>query len=301
MLVDTSAPRRAKSVVLAMDWSAERAILVLLGECGDQIAANAALAAISETPEAVHQLRVGLRRLRSVERIGRLGFSGNLGDVAEAAKRLGQNAGAVRDLDVARKDLLAPAQAAWPAERGFTHLDNALAERAAFARRALRRTLAGPETQSFLRMMANLPDWSETSTVLTTGVLAERALDAAWSRTVKRAGQIELLDIPARHDLRKALKHMRYTAELLGSLYPEAAVQRWRRPLKAMQETLGDLNDLAAAEELFLGPHAIVPDHPDAHRAVGLLLGRLGERADATWVAAQDLWLDLRTTQPFWR
>jgi CHAD domain-containing protein len=52
------------------------------------------------------------------------------------------------------------------------------------------------------------------------------------------------------HPLRKSLKKVRYSVEFLSSLYHGKPVRRFARPLKALQKTLGRINDAAAAVRL---------------------------------------------------
>ncbi len=51
---------------------------------------------------------------------------------------------------------------------------------------------------------------------------AAAALGKAWKKIAKQAGDVTDLSIEQRHDLRKALKGFRYSAEFLGSLYDKA-------------------------------------------------------------------------------
>jgi CHAD domain-containing protein len=51
-----------------------------------------------------------------------------------------------------------------------------------------------------------------------------------------------------RHELRIAVKRLRYGLDLFGALYAGRKVRAYRQRLVALQEQLGDNNDVVAAE-----------------------------------------------------
>src|SRR5262249_36493669 len=79
------------------------------------------------------------------------------------------------------------------------------------------------------------------------------------SRKVQKRGRAVALDAPpgALHPLRKSAKKLRYGVEFVTSLYPRKDVKRFVKPLKALQKSLGVINDAAMAtrrgEELARG------------------------------------------------
>ena len=83
---------------------------------------------------------------------------------------------------------------------------------------------------------------------------AADALDR-FRRKVKKGGRhIEELDDAARHEVRKAAKKLRYSAEFFAALYPtKQKVKQHKRfvaALNDLQDQLGALNDLVTAREL---------------------------------------------------
>ncbi len=52
------------------------------------------------------------------------------------------------------------------------------------------------------------------------------------------------------HPLRKSLKKLRYGVEFVASLYPKKAVKRLVKRIKALQKSLGVINDAATATQL---------------------------------------------------
>ena len=59
------------------------------------------------------------------------------------------------------------------------------------------------------------------------------------------------LDDASRHRTRKRVKRLRYVVELVAALYTTKQVKQYLKALKAVQENLGEYNDLIVAETLF--------------------------------------------------
>ena len=292
--------------------TAEHAAHAVLGECLEQIVANVPAIAASDDPEGPHQLRIGLRRLRSALAMVREALSGaEHARLGAEARWLGQEVGRLRDLDVARADLVRPAAAALPDAPGFDALEAALRARGEAERCALRATLAGARVRRFMldlsayvacRGWLDPSDWSQTARLArpVPEVTAE-ALDHRLGAAAKRARGIAKLSTEARHDLRKSLKKLRYTAEFAASLNAEKAVKPFLKRLKALQDVFGSLNDAAMAEALLLAPDAPGAQDPQAARAAGIVIGLHAERARHDWMRARGLWREFRDTRPFWR
>ncbi|MEM9784259.1 MAG: inorganic triphosphatase, partial [Pseudomonadota bacterium] len=144
--VPPAAPRHAEAVAISRKDTAEAAATAILSECVAQIASNVTAVLADDGPEGAHQLRVGLRRLRSAIRMlcGALASpSGGaaLDRIEGEARWLAREVGRLRDLQVAEAELVAPAAAANPAEPGFTVLTAALRERIDAERALLGATL----------------------------------------------------------------------------------------------------------------------------------------------------------------
>ncbi|MEO1457273.1 MAG: CYTH and CHAD domain-containing protein [Pseudomonadota bacterium] len=295
------APRNARPVPIAADASAEAAGREILAECFAQIADNAAVVIESDDPEGPHQLRVGLRRLRSALELTEPAFSGLAhAMLAAEARWLGQEVGRLRDLDVALVDLVEPMRKEVPAEPGFAALSDALVTAAATERAALRRTLTGARVHGFLFDLAAfiaLRGWLEPADHRQThrlarpfAALAAERLERADRRAAKRAKGIATLEVEARHDLRKSLKKLRYIVEFASPLWSESQVRPMLKSLKALQQLFGDLNDAAVAETLFLAPNGPGVGNPVAARAAGRLIGARNAGAEQAWAEAQARW-----------
>ncbi len=103
-------------------------------------------------------------------------------------------------------------------------------------------------------------------------------------RRVHREGSAIQSDTPAEalHQLRIVCKKLRYLVTLFGSLYEVEDVQRLRAPLKALQDNLGDFNDLEVQQDhLRLFGHEMLEEglgNAETFMAMGRLVQQLGFR-----------------------
>ncbi len=305
-------PRKAARVSLSRRLSTREAAQAVMRECIDQIAANALAVREGEDPEGPHQLRVGLRRLRAAFAVFRPAIGrAALAALSDEARWLGQEVGRLRDLDVVREDIIGPEAARHPGEPGFASLVEALARAADAERARLRETLKGARAHALLLDLAafvEAPPWTDADDQERAAALerpvrdpAGEALARTWKRTRKRARGIEDLTVEERHELRKALKRLRYAVEFFAALYPAKAVKPFLKHLKDLQNLFGDLNDVAVAEAIFSGADAPGAADPAAGRAVGLVIGARRERAERAWASARTTWQALQETPKFWK
>jgi triphosphatase len=302
-VAQTPAPVHAGALAFRRSQPVETAAAEVLRSCLDQIAANVAAAEASDAPEGPHQLRVGLRRLRTAFAVFAPAIGGPAVDDLDArARDLAAAAGAVRDLDVIAEAVGAD---------GAPGLAADFAERSAAARAGLRGRLGSGLTSGFVldlgafieaRGWLRRDDFGQTALLARPLVeAAAEALDRRWKRCARLAEDIDALEGEARHELRKALKKLRYTVEFFESLWPHKKVRPFLRRLKAMQEDFGALQDLATAQTVLDGPDAPGAADPAAQRAVGLALGRWQARAEADWARAREHWRALEAERRFWR
>lgn len=304
-------PRGARAVRLRGRMRTGEAAAAILRECLDQIAANVLVIGHGDDPEGPHQLRVGLRRLRTAFALLRPAIGGAELDRLEGEARwLGGVVGQVRDLDVVLLDLVRPEAAARPAEPGFGRLAEVLTRRLARERQTLRDTLRGGRVQGFLLDVAAFAEtagWVRPGDGAQAEALARPmretaaiALADTWRGVRRRARGIAGLSVAERHALRKRLKRLRYAVEFLGPIYPRKQVRPFLARLKELQTLFGDLNDLAVAEAIFSGPAAPGAGDPDIQRAIGVILGVREARAQRAWASAQREWRALRAAPRFW-
>ena len=145
------APRNAMEVALDPAQIAEQAARDVLRECLDQIATNVVVVRKLDDPEGPHQLRIGLRRLRSAFSVyAPVLQSPEMTRLNEEARWLGQEVGRLRDLDVVANDIVRREAETHPDEPGLSALADALSRQAGELRDHLRKLLAEARVQAFL-------------------------------------------------------------------------------------------------------------------------------------------------------
>ena len=223
-------------------------------------------------------------------------------------QRLGRAIGEARDWDVFCVEMLPESfDGAEKAGWGRLILD-AAERRRREADAGCAREVGSP---SFTAMILGLAAWTETG-------LEQRALlgDKRLKRKLVRIAP-DLLDRLYRkvqkrgravqpgatasdlHPLRKSLKKLRYGVEFLASLYPKKGVKRLIKRMKALQNSLGVINDAATAtrlaEQLAGG----------GRLELGVPVSALARSRDhASRVAMRKIgrqWDDFRAQDPFWR
>ena len=103
-------PRSAGAPSFDAEATVETVARDVLRDCLGQIAANLVVVADSTAIEGPHQLRVGLRRLRTALAVfGPVLGKASMASLNEAAKRLGRVAGRLRDADVLIDEVVAEA------------------------------------------------------------------------------------------------------------------------------------------------------------------------------------------------
>ena len=297
-----------------------RAVLLT---CQTQILANAnAIASADFGPDHVHQLRVGLRRLRSGLRLFDGMFDG-LPPTAEPSALAALNAaaaaffrllGETRDGDVLA-GLWAPAVQAALRAAG---LEAAAASAAAAVAPALATVSttanvveivqAAPQ-QAMLADLARLIEQlaepaarlrRRKSAVTATPQAAllsqlRRRLQRWQTQVCADAARFAELDIEARHQLRKRLKRLRYGLEFYGQLSPARRLRNTAlKPLQHAQQVLGELNDLALAID---ASRADLADNPPAWFALGWLSARQQQLLSSALPVMQRL----GETPPLWK
>lgn len=233
---------------------------------------------LREEDDAVHQMRVTVRRLRSVLATYRPFLDPDRTEsLREELKWFADLLGEVRDAEVLRKRLSRWAAKHGPGPTAVDALRTALAARQDQGRARLLPELEGERYRLLTAALAapgGLP-WSDGAPGKK--VLRKR-VRRSWRRLVAAVEAVELADDAGErrrrlHEVRKRAKRTRYAAESLREVFGEDA-ERLADAAKSIQSTLGDLNDAA----VMIRTIDTVPGPDDA----------LGELRAAEEAAAED-------------
>jgi CHAD domain-containing protein len=275
-------------IALSPGVRADCAASVLLRQLGGLIRANLPGTLGDFDTEFLHDLRVAVRRTRSLQRELKGVFpQAKLAHFRREFRWLQGITGPTRDLDVYLLEFdssVGSLPAAMIAD--LEPLRGLLAARRDGARRQMvsalrseRMQLLLGEWKQFITMLPRLPEDDRADAARPIGELAERRIASVYRHMVKMGVEINDDSPPAAlHDLRKRGKELRYLLEFFSGLFPAATVDPMIRSLKSLQGTLGRFQDHEVQAELLcsLGDEiATAPNGPATLMAMGVLVERL--------------------------
>ena len=295
-------PEKSRPVCLRGKDRSAQAFAAILASASRQILVNRAAVLETDDPHAAHQLRIGLRRLRSALKALRpFALSHSLTSFERAAREVGRSVGALRDADVLISAIYAPIEATASNKTGFADLHEALTRHRRAKREEVRASLQGP---AWTRLQLYLTLWPRTldeneKLVRPIKKVARKVLRKAWKKSAKYGANIDRLNGEQRHQMRKALKKLRYQAEFFAPLFRAAESEAFIRQLRALQDVFGYINDVRMAARLSeIGRQG--PAGGEATRAASYILGRHEAEAEHVWRGALPAWRALRRTSRFW-
>ncbi|MDO8959248.1 MAG: CHAD domain-containing protein [Rhodocyclaceae bacterium] len=291
-----AAPVKAAPIPLAASAAPLDAFRAIALACLDHLQQNhlGALACGNADPEYIHQMRISTRRLRAALRL----FGPLLPDNLAAAllpplRELMAVLGPARDLDVLLAEIAAPVLTALPDEPRLAALVGIITERRFVARQEALRFMRSPRYGCIvLQALATLhaqPEavkvgaggtakaemGSDTGTALTLLEFAQNRLRRLRKKVLALAGETRVDNPPSLHALRIDIKRLRYALEFFTPLASPKALRRMLLHLTRLQDTLGQINDLASAGELLM---SCADADPRLREAVTLIGGWHGPR-----------------------
>jgi len=291
-------PFRADKIRLPQEASCAEAFQITARSCLGQMVLNEALVRQTRDSSALHQMRVGLRRLRAAISLfkNQLLTDRESESLRNDLRWAGQQLGAARDLDVFLERL----RDMEDGEYDPSQLEVVEQQRM----QAYEDLLEALESRRFMDIVLQTAAWIEAGDWTRSETpgheearehpsrdFAARELARRWKRIRKLAKLVRDLDDEERHELRIRIKKLRYGAEFFASLFPsERALKRRKNLLtilEDLQETLGELNDLAVGGSLVPSLAALSPERMERRREK--LLGK-AESASGK----------LAKTKPFW-
>lgn len=244
-------PYKAVPIQLDADMMAAEAFQRIVRECIRQFRLNEPLIVSDCDPEALHQARVALRRLRSALLLFRPMLRDRQSrEIARQLRWLVRQLGPARDIDV----LLLHASSSEVLDK-LTQARKAAYETVVEALRSRQSRLL----MLSLSEWAAAGDWIERSgnSAAAAGPIGQFASSAVARRVAKLNKQAKAItgeDDHARHEVRKSAKKLRYGIEFLADLYSGGGVakdyKRFLEALEALQDDLGLLNDIAMMPSL---------------------------------------------------
>lgn len=240
--------------------------------CLIQILPNAtAIADGSPNGDHVHQLRVGIRRLRSLLKI----FKNQQieKEWLDTLKQTFSQLGEYRD-----KEILLTKTQPMLEQQGSPHVEWSLDVPVT--------PIKAVKNNEFQQVLLNLINFVHLPIVVDNDVLdnqlesvkarkiAGKKLDKLFKKVVKASENFAKLDTESQHNIRKDLKTLRYVSELVAPLFYQTDVKKLNKFLNALepvQDVLGEYNDNAVGYGYY---QTKAKDDPKALFAVGWFAGQ---------------------------
>jgi triphosphatase len=254
------------------------------------VRANVRGAVLGRNPEFLHQVRIGIRRLRSTLRAFRGLVSRRRAVRLERQLRSFQRAlGTARDWDEFAGAGFAPV------------LHRSARRQRAGARRMARAILAGV---SFSEILRDVLAWSrsepwraESDPDESLAAFGARAMQRLYRSLCREAKEVDWADAGRRHRVRIRLKRLRYGCACFAAGYRPEASKRFLHRLRRLQELLGELNDIQVQRRLLgeLGSDAGVAPAAQAARQV------LDARERRLIRRGGKVWSKFEAVRPYWQ
>ncbi|MCZ7563887.1 MAG: CHAD domain-containing protein [Burkholderiales bacterium] len=308
------APRKQQPVDLEPGMSAAAALQRIALACLAQVQANEAgfLAAGRpgrRDPEYLHQLRVGLRRLRSCySLIRKLVPPERLGDRAEELRWLGQALNPARDWDVFMTESLPPIARRFAGMEGLPSLRRRGARLRRMHNARAREAVASPRYTALVLALGAAfarPDLAPLADgvpelAAPADAFARAVLDARHRKLSRRAPGIDRATPAERHAARIAAKRLRYAAEFFAPLHPGKRTRRYIGALEKIQDILGAVNDAAVTERLLVEAAGAGRTPIDPH-LLGIVRGWLAAGAERELARFGAVWEAFAGRKKFWK
>jgi triphosphatase len=307
---DSIGAAHASEVALGPDMTAGAALRRIARSCTEQIVGNEP-AVLAGMPEGVHQMRVGVRRLRAIlSAFAPLLEEDEAGRLSGELRWLGTVLGRARNLDAFAEGLVAPAIGAIGNGPGIAALNAALARTRAAACADAAEAIFSPR---YTALVLRLIRWSEQSgakelnkeqkpTALARPLakVAPRILKRRFKLVRRRGAGFAKQSPEKRHRLRIALKKLRYATEMLGQLYKNDKPRRLLHLAKRLQQELGEANDLRVSRDLVAELARGRPDAVAIEAAGDAVLDSRARRLEGREGKVKKQVRKIRDHSPFW-
>lgn len=298
------APVKARPVVVGREMSVAQGFQTVARNCLEHLLANEA-SLLAGDGEAIHQMRVALRRLRSAVKVFRRVVNGpQLDELSGQTRWLLDHLGPARDGDVFLDEIVEPVVARYPGNPALAALRGRWRD---VRDDAVATAVAAVADRRFTEILLAAGAWVEAGDWLggdqdtldaRLGPFAAAVLSKRHRRLLKAGGR-RLAELGASdlHRVRILGKQMRYAGEFFAPLHPGKAARGFLASLAELQDVLGALNDIAVAEPRLVAGQL----DGDQAWAAGVVAGWHEARRPALLETAEAAWRRFRKLEPFWR
>jgi triphosphatase len=287
----------------------DEAFAIILQAGLQHFLANLAASQNGHDPEAVHQMRVALRRLRSaLALLRKRAPSTTLEAFRNDARWLASSLNDTRDWDVFLGKTIPKIARDCPAVDGFDTLRNIATRFRATAWNKARIALTERRSQQFrhaLDAWIEQRGWRISVSGPELSALAEPAsrfasgiLTRQHRKACKRGRHFKTLMPRERHRLRLKLKKLRDATDFfMPALEEKKTARRYARRLSHLQDFLGSYNDVVTTESLMECLRS-EPMPPAAERAIGAIIGWQAREQTCLESDLRQAWRHFRKAAP---
>src|SRR3984893_14984278 len=271
---------------------------------------------------ALHQMRVALRRLRAAISL----FSAVVGDdragaIKSELRWLAQQFGPARNLDTLLVEVIRPLRKRHPNESGMVSIGNM------FARKRLksyRQALEAVQSARFRRLVLDTVEWVEIGPWSASEDALTRArrelpvenyaaeqLSQRRKKIRRRGTRIGTLNPEQLHKLRIQVKNARYATEFFSGLFHGKKCAKRCKTIKSslmqLQNSLGKINDIVTHKTLFADiiarPTKGLTGEQNHHRAfaAGLIIGDQQAQVQKSLDRARKAYSRFDGAKAFWK
>jgi inorganic triphosphatase YgiF len=239
-------------------------------------------------PEGIHQMRVGLRRLRAAISLFSHALPGGRTEkIKTELKWLTNELAPAREIDVFVKTKISRTARDVIPRRGGEAIDREFAARRI---EALERARKAVRSERCRGLFVDVLEWIEVrakgankDASIPIRKFAADTLHRRAKKVIREGRELDKLSPPERHRFRIRIKKIRYAVEFFESLSSgkrdRKQMARLSKHLKKIQDALGSLNDLVAHQKLAADVALKAPPQNRRARAFvsGVVLGREAE------------------------
>lgn len=299
---DGGKAQHAEPIELKHDLSPRDAFRAIAHSTLRQVTANADPVRELDS-EGVHQMRVGLRRLRAaISLFDDILPRASTERIKAELKWLTSELAPAREIDVFLKESIQPIAGQGVPKRGA----RALAKKFSAERRAaFARAREAVDSARYRRLLIDVIEWIETGQSRADddrmiAAYAAEVLDRRIGKARKQGKHLDDLDPRQRHKLRIKIKKIRYAIDFFESLYSgrdRKQLASLSGRLKQIQSALGSLNDFMAHREL--ATEAALAAPPANRRAQAFVSGFIvGQEREAAHGLMNDAAKELHRLHP---
>jgi triphosphatase len=310
---------KATEIKLSPHLTSAETFRMIAHSCVQDIAANAQTISPANA-ESLHQMRIGLRRLRTALTLfGWVVNDTQVATIKSELKWITSILGKARDIDVFLSEVMLPLRKQYRDERGLVSLQRTYAAQRTKAYEQVAQATASVRYRFLLlELAAWIEDgpWTNNNSAEARVKRAEPAMYFAVNeltrrrkKVKKRGALIKKLNPGERHALRLQVKKLRYASEFFLSLFPGKKRKKhaFLTSLKDLQTALGDMNDIAVRAGLKTEIVGLKPRRVNGPReqqrafAAGLIIGHERARVETLLKTAERAYTDFLDAKPFWK